>query len=553
MQPTPESFTTPRRPLDVDDYIDVLRRHKVWILGPTFAALVISVVVAFLWPDTFVSSATIRIVPAQVPERFVPTNVNMQIGQRMAALVQVVTGREQLEGMINSLGLYAKKRTRLPMEDVIEDMVGDIKIQPISMMRTSDTVGVSSTAFRIQFAYDDRYVAQKVVQTIVGKLLGESLANRESQSVQTTQFLADQLAQAKRDLEEIDNRLTQYKIRFAGRLPDQLNANLQQLRTLETRLGSTGSSISRVSQDKLSLESQLRIFREQKQALSSAPASSMETAVKNERLLQLERSILGMESALSGLRQQYKDTHPDIRQAQAKLDAMKKDRDALLAEEKKAALAAPGKEAAPPPSTPQTRGLDANIQRVQSMIQAKDMELEQYVKEQSQIDQLIKQYQTRIESSPLAEREYAELVREYNLAKQQYDDLSIKRSQSEIATDLESRKQGEFLEQLDGASLPVKPTEPKRWLIVSVGVAIGLMLGLFLAGGREMKDTSLKNLKDVRAYTNLAVLGSIPLLENDLVVRRKRRLTWLAWSTATIFGVLTMVGTVYYYYTKGSW
>jgi len=298
---------------------------------------------------------------------------------------------------------------------------------------------------------------------------------------------------------------------------------------LETRLGSVGSSISRVSQDKLSLESQLRIFREQKLALASAPSSSMETAVKNERLIQLERSILAMESTLTGLRQQYKDTHPDIRQAQARLDAMKKDRDVLLAEERKTASAVPKKESAPAPSTPQTRELDANIQRVQSMIQAKDMELEQYVKEQAQIDQLIKQYQARIETSPLAEREYAELVREYNLAKQRYDDLSMKRSQSEIATDLESRKQGELLELLDRASLPVKPSEPKRWLIISVGVGIGLMLGLFLAGGREMKDTSLKNLKDVRAYTNLAVLGSVPLLENDLVVRRKRRLTWLSW------------------------
>ena len=78
------------------------------------------------------------------------------------------------------------------------------------------------------------------------------------------------------------------------------------------------------------------------------------------------------------------------------------------------------------------------------------------------------------------------------------------------------------------------------------------MLGLFVAGGREMKDTSLKNLKDVRAYTNLQVLGSVPLLENDLVVRRKRRVYWLAWSSATITGVLVMIGSVYYYYTKGS-
>ena len=63
------------------------------------------------------------------------------------------------------------------------------------------------------------------------------------------------------------------------------------------------------------------------------------------------------------------------------------------------------------------------------------------------------------------------------------------------------------------------------------------MLGIVLAGAKEMKNTSLKNLKDVRAYTNLPVLSSIPLLENALLVRRKRRLFWLAWSSAIICGL----------------
>ena len=58
-----DSLTVPRRTLDVEDYIDIARRHKGWIFGPLFAALVVSVVGAFLWPDTYVSSATIKVIP----------------------------------------------------------------------------------------------------------------------------------------------------------------------------------------------------------------------------------------------------------------------------------------------------------------------------------------------------------------------------------------------------------------------------------------------------------------------------------------------------------
>ena len=60
----PQEFpASTRRPMDFEDAVDILRRHKSWILGPALAALVLSVVVAFLWPDTYVSVATIRVVP----------------------------------------------------------------------------------------------------------------------------------------------------------------------------------------------------------------------------------------------------------------------------------------------------------------------------------------------------------------------------------------------------------------------------------------------------------------------------------------------------------
>ena len=105
-----------------------------------------------------------------------------------------------------------------------------------------------------------------------------------------------------------------------------------------------------------------------------------------------------------------------------------------------------------------------------------------------------------------------------------------------------------MLELLDAASLPIAPTQPKRPIIILAGLGVGLMLGVALAGVREAKDTSLKNLKDVRAYTKLPILGSIPLLENALVIRRRKRLLWLAWSTACLVGIAAMTLAVFYYY-----
>jgi drug/metabolite transporter (DMT)-like permease len=141
-------------------------------------------------------------------------------------------------------------------------------------------------------------------------------------------------------------------------------------------------------------------------------------------------------------------------------------------------------------------------------------------------------------------------MQERNAARDRYDGLTVKKVQSELATDLENRRQGEMLELLDPASLPQTPFAPNRWIIVAVGTFIGLAVGLSVAGGREVKDTSLKNLKDVRAYTQLTVLASVPLLENDFVVRRRRRMAWLLWSAACFVGILIMSGSIAYYYVR---
>ena len=49
-----------------------------------------------------------------------------------------------------------------------------------------------------------------------------------------------------------------------------------------------------------------------------------------------------------------------------------------------------------------------------------------------------------------------------------------KLERAEIAQEMEKRKQGEMLEMLDPASLPISPTEPKRPLVISIGAGLGL-------------------------------------------------------------------------------
>jgi hypothetical protein len=142
------------------------------------------------------------------------------------------------------------------------------------------------------------------------------------------------------------------------------------------------------------------------------------------------------------------------------------------------------------------------------------------------------------------------MIANQKAASEKYQILMSKQQLTEQSGELLQRKAGEQLDVLDPPSLPVQPAKPNRWMIVGGGTAGAFLLGLVLAGVQEAKDTSLKNLKDVRAYTNLPVLSSIPLLENTILVRRKRRIAYLAWSAAVIVGMLAVSASLYYHYTS---
>ena len=336
-----------------------------------------------------------------------------------------------------------------------------------------------------------------------------------------------------------------------GRLPDQVESNMRQLGALQAQMTFLDTQISRANQDKLQMESNVRIFKDQMVALTKENADPVVQAAKSSRVAEAEREVEHLESQLANLRQHYKDSYPDVQAATSRLAIAKKRRDVVVQEE-----TAERKDDQPRPtnnlSAREVRELDGTIRRLQSAIEAKDLEVHNASKEMKRVTELITSYQARVENVPLGEKQYGELIRDRELFKQKYLDLSEKLQRAEIAQEMEGRKQGETLELLDPASLPSTPAEPKRPMVIAMGAGIGLMLGLLIAGAREMKDTSLKNLKDVRAYTQMAILGSVPLLENDFVVRRRRRLAWLGWTTASLVAAVVMSGSVVYYYVTRS-
>ena len=548
MQIEEQSSNTDRQ-LELQDYGKILRRNKGWIAGPLFGALVISVAGAFLWPDTYISAATIRVAPPQVPEAFVPANTNQDIQGRVNALVQLILNRATLTNIINTHGLYKRKLARMPLDDVIEDMkLNDIQVLPV---RQSLNAGQRETqqypAFEIRFAYSERFTAQKVTTDLVSRFLEENVREVSQQTVSTTQFLQDRWQESKKKLDELEQRLSVFRAQNIGRLPEEQQNNYQQLAALQAQKLNLSMAMNRVNQERLLYENQLRIYRDQLASLKDPNGLEQIAGHSDDKLAEKDREIAQYEDSLATARERYKENYPDVQRLVNLLEVAKSERQAMLKRE----TGKPDSPARRPVSAQflrEQRELEADSERTKGFVLAKGVEMEDYRKQNSQLDATIRNYEARIESTPVGIREYDELIRDRDLAKKDYEDLDRRVNSSAMSTALQNRQQGERLEQLDPPSLPQTPARPKRLLIISVGTGLGLLAGLCMAGLRELSIGALRSVKDVSAYSQLPVLGSIPLFETPGAQRRRKRAAWLVWSASSLLGVAIMSTTVAHYY-----
>ncbi|MFY9725443.1 MAG: GNVR domain-containing protein [Bryobacteraceae bacterium] len=542
-----------RRQPDIEDYIDMLRRYRSWIIGPMFAGLVISVVVAFFWPDTYVSTAVMTITPQQVSQNLVRSDVTTQMAARLQEMETEILSRSSLSDLIVHLDLYKKERTQKPLEDIVQDMRNKaIRVQPYESSTPEGETRVQ--AFTIAFSYTDRYKAQQVVRELISKFEEQNLIYMTKTASVTTEFLGDELKNAKQSLDDLDQKLTEFKMANQGRLPDQFQANVQAQNAAEAEAGRMADALSQAQARKVMLEQSLQnLIADQnfyaqhgQEVVPAGPAS-----VKSQQLLALDASLTQQKANLASMLKLYGENYPEIASIKAAISVAEAQKTDL--EKQVEAQAASTAEQGPtrvanPAVQARLEELKNSVATVKTQIQTTQADIDRLIKNTASENQKIAAYQTRIEQAPLNEQQYMQLNSDYQLAKKNYEDLVQKRDSSETAQDLEQHKGGENLELLDPASLPEQATDPNRPVWAAVGTAIGLMIGIVLAGAREMRDASLKNLKDVRAYTNLPVLSSIPLLENALLVRRKRRLFWLAWSSSFIIGCLAMTISVYYHF-----
>jgi polysaccharide chain length determinant protein (PEP-CTERM system associated) len=475
------------RELTPADYLAMLRRRWILItvLGVIGAPLAYGV--ALMLPSRYESKTLVLVDQQTVPTDFVRPVDTTNIGQRLSSMQQQILSRTRLEPMIRQFGLYANDADQASMDTLVARLQKAIEITPVQPM--AQTQSSSLPGFFINVTLDDPRKAQQVCTAITSMFIEQSISLHQQRSQDTTQFLSQQLADAKAQLDQQDAKLAAFKSHYIGSLPDEEQTNLNLLTGLTTQLDAATQALARAQQDKTFAESML-----------AQQLAAWQEAQTGRNPDTLEQQLAVLQTQLSSLEARYTEDYPDVIKTKNDIAAL----------QKKVAENEGSKGVTDPSKAPRSSGEPAQITQLRGQIHALEQTIAEKTKEQEQIKQQIKLYQQRVQSSPVVEEQYKELTRGYQTALDSYNDLQKKRDQSAMATELDRQQEGEQFRVLDPANLPDRPTFPNRPLFALAGLAGGLGLGLGLAFLLEMRDTSMRTERDVEFVLRLPVLAMVP-------------------------------------------
>jgi len=523
--------------LSWEEYWAIAVRRRWWILLPLFLVWLAVWGVSWLLPEKYQSEALILVEQQKVPDQYVVPNTTSNLQERIQTLTEQILSRTRLQATIDHLHLNTHQGGLFSSGDPVEQMRNYINIELVSAPEHPGDY----TAFKMRYSAGSAELAQKVNSELTSLFIAENVNVQRQLSENTTDFLEAQLADARANMAQQEAKVAAFKAKHLGELPTQLESNMQILSGIQSQLQNAQQTMDAARQQKLYLESLLQQYQSMQGSLGGgnstvAPPQTLETELYDMRL------------KLQDLRTRYTEGHPDVislKEKIAQTEQLKKQAEAELAANPKSGSTSDNLDLAV--SGEPQRGSPTPIMEVQSQLKANRLEIANIQQHEKDLESQISRYQARLNLTPETEQELTSVSRGYEESKANYNSLLQKQMQSQLATSLEHRQQGEQFRIIDPPSLPKKPWSPNHLYFSLGGLLAGIAIGLGLTAFLEVTNVRVRREEDLEGVIPVSVLVGIPHLGTPDEARTSVIRWWREFGAGLALIIFIFLGNLYAY------
>jgi hypothetical protein len=152
-------------------------------------------------------------------------------------------------------------------------------------------------------------------------------------------------------------------------------------------------------------------------------------------------------------------------------------------------------------------------------------------------------YQSRVDNVPRREQEFKGVFRDYESTRELYQSLLKRYEDAHLAESMEQRQKGEQFRILDPA-VPPREAQARRFRFIGFSLVVSLALAAGAVLLAEQLDTSFHSMDDLRRFSVVPVLASIPPIVSEADTAREHRQFRLR-AAAAVVGLLLLVVSSY--------
>jgi polysaccharide biosynthesis transport protein len=515
-----------------------LCRQRVWLMVCVFAGWALVSTVGWFLPARYRSQTLILVEQQRVPEHYVEPNVAIDLQQRLQSMSEQILSRTRLTSIIEKFHLYGNDVQRVDGDLLIERMRKDIGIELVKGEGKTDQI----SAFKVSYSANSPIVAQQVTAELTSLFIEENLKNRVELSEDTTGFLQTQLEDARKNLAQQELRLKEFKSKYLGQLPEQTASNLQILAGLQGRLQSATDGLNQAEQQRLYIDSLSAQYRAMRTGTGNENAQLLNVGAPlgpDQKLQQLKAEEAELEA-------KYTPLHPDVVRLKEEIAAAEKLK-ASAEQTEKRAQARTGPEAPLHATTAAELQTLAPFLQVESQKKANELEVMNRKAEIKRVQAEIDSYQQRLNLAPAREQELANITRDHEQSRANYESLLAKKNQSEMATNLEKRQQGEQFRMIDPPSLPQKPYFPNRVLFCFGGLVLGVVACAGVVLLLELSNPLIFQEDELHTLVAAPILLTLPPIVTAAENRKKLLCRGIEIAAATVMALVIPAVTLFIY------
>ncbi|TCS38574.1 polysaccharide chain length determinant protein (PEP-CTERM system associated) [Paucimonas lemoignei] len=476
-------------------------KYRWYAMAIAWIVTLVGSIVIFTLPDTYQSSARVFVDTQSVLKPLLSGMTSVpNVEQQVSIMSRTLLSRPNIERVIRMVDLDIKTGTAKDKEKLIDELISRIKINGT----------IQNDIYTISYTGDSPRLTKDVVQSLLTIFVEGSFGGKKNDSAKAIQFIDDQIKTYEEKLASAENALKDFKLKHMGLLPRQGSDYGSKLLEMSDQLNQARLELREAEQARDAIKRQ--ISGDEAGAVSATPI------VVNP---EIDERIQAQYKNLDTLRMQYTEQHPDIvstKRLIAQLEARK-------AEEAKVKKTGgdPGAH-----YSPMLQQLKVSLSSAEARVASMRARVDEFSMRVARLKEMSL-------AAPEVETQLAQLNRDYQINKENYEKLVASREAAKLSGELSATTEMMTFRVVDPPTMPLRPTGPKRALLFAGLLAGALAAGIAVAFLLSKVRPTFLSQNELRNETGLPILGTVTMIWTDQEKqRRKKRLYAFGASFATL-------------------